>query len=209
MFTPSTKRKSTAPDDCIHQAGFTMVEILVAILIFSIGLLGLASLQVVGYKLSSDSLYRTMAAILANDMIDRMRTNTVETAKGVTSAYNNPGATSAGNPACLGKNSGGGTLNTSCTSSQMAMEDFYEWYASLQGVGATAWYPAVTAQLPSASGVVCVDSTPNDGSPGSFGCDNVVAVAGKPIYAIKIWWVERKDAKNPGVQHQYVTSFSL
>jgi type IV pilus assembly protein PilV len=190
------------------ECGFTLIEVLVAIVVFSIGLLGLASIQIVGIKLTGDSLTRSIAAVQANDMVDRMRTNVTATTLGVNSPYNNPTGTSAGNPSCLGLSGSGGSANTSCSPTQMAMHDFYEWFSNIAGAGATGWYPAVPATLPSGSGVVCVDSTPNDGTPASPACDNVV-LGGKPIFAVKIWWIERKDVNNPGQTHRYVTSFSL
>ncbi|MCS5712493.1 type IV pilus modification protein PilV [Candidatus Berkiella aquae] len=190
-------------------AGFTLLEVLIAIVVFSIGLLGLASLQVMGLRLNHDSLLRTVATIQANDMADRMRTNVAATSLGVTSPYNNPSKSATGNPNCLGKDSSGNNANVQCTAAQMAAHDFYEWYANLGGSSATGWSPATPAALPSGTGVVCIDSTPNDGTPSNPGCDNVVAIAGKPIFAIKIWWVERVDANSPGTTHRYVMSFSL
>ncbi len=189
--------------------GFTLLEVLVSLVIFSIGLLGLAGLQILSMKLTSDSMLRTVAAVLANDMVDRMRANVAATTLGITSPYNNPTGTSTGNPSCLGLSGSGTAINTSCSSTDMAGEDFYEWYANINGAAATGWHPAISALLPQGFGVVCIDSTPNDGTPTAPACDGVVAVAGKPIFAIKLWWTERKDANSPGTQHQYVTSFSL
>lgn len=57
--------------------GFTLIEIMVALLIFSIGLLGLAMLQATSLKFNNDSYMRTQATILAYDLIDRMRANKV------------------------------------------------------------------------------------------------------------------------------------
>lgn len=62
------------------QAGFTLIEVLVAILVLSIGLLGLAMLQVESLKYNTDAYYRTQATMLAYDIIDRMRAN-ADTAK--------------------------------------------------------------------------------------------------------------------------------
>ncbi len=56
-------------------AGFSLIEVLVALLVLSIGLLGLAALQATGMKYNSDAYYRTQASILAYDIIDRMRAN--------------------------------------------------------------------------------------------------------------------------------------
>lgn len=193
-----------------NSSGFTLLEVLVAVFIFSIGLLGLAQLQVLGLRMTSDSMLRTVAAIQANDIIDRMRANVTATSLGVTSPYNNPSGAFTANPACLGLNSSGGTVSSAqCTPTQMAGQDFADWYANINGSAATGWRPAIIRQLPSATAIVCIDSTPSDGTAAAPGCDNTVAVAGRPVFAIKIWWTERKDANNPGVTHSYKTSFSL
>ncbi len=205
----STVNKHTVGSLRITSKGFTLLEVLVALVIFSIGLLGLAGLQILSLRLTGDSLLRTTAAILANDMIDRMRANPTASNLGTTSPYNNPSKTSTGNPNCIGKNGSGVATNTQCDATQMAAHDFYEWYANIAGAPATAWHPLIAASLPSGGGVVCVDSTPNDGTTAATGCDNNVAVAGKPIFAIKIWWTERKDANSPGVTRNYITTFSL
>lgn len=192
-----------------RSSGFTLLEVLISIVIFSIGLLGLAGLQITGIRLNHDSLLRTIATIQANDMADRMRTNVAATSLGAASPYNNPTKTASGNPNCLGKDGSGNAANVQCTPAQMAGQDFYEWYASIAGQTANSWSPATSASLPSGTGVVCIDSTPNDGTPGAPACDNVIATPGKPIFAIKVWWVERIDASSPGTTRRYVMSFSL
>ncbi|MCB1751742.1 MAG: type IV pilus modification protein PilV [Gammaproteobacteria bacterium] len=55
--------------------GFTLVEVLVTVVIFSVGLLGLAGLQATGIKLNHSSLLRSQATLLAYDIIDCMRAN--------------------------------------------------------------------------------------------------------------------------------------
>lgn len=52
-----------------------MIEVLVAIVVLSIGLLGLASLQATGLKQNHSALMRSQATVLAYDIIDRMRAN--------------------------------------------------------------------------------------------------------------------------------------
>ena len=56
-------------------AGFSLVEVLVALMILSIGLLGLAGLQVSGLQGSNSAYMRSAAMISVNDMIERMRAN--------------------------------------------------------------------------------------------------------------------------------------
>lgn len=58
-----------------NQKGFTLIEMLVAVVILSIGLLGLAGLQARSLQFNSSSAQRSQATILAYDMIDRMRAN--------------------------------------------------------------------------------------------------------------------------------------
>jgi type IV pilus assembly protein PilV len=55
--------------------GFTLVEILVAVVVLSLGLLGLAALQATGFKSNHSSYVRTQAINLAYDVVDRMRAN--------------------------------------------------------------------------------------------------------------------------------------
>lgn len=57
------------------QRGVSLVEVLVAVVVLSIGLLGLAGLQASGMRVGQSSLHRSQAAQLAYDMVDRMRVN--------------------------------------------------------------------------------------------------------------------------------------
>ncbi len=55
--------------------GATLVEVLVALLILSVGLLGIAALYVDNLRSGRTSILRTQAATLAADMADRIRVN--------------------------------------------------------------------------------------------------------------------------------------
>jgi type IV pilus assembly protein PilV len=57
------------------QAGATMIEVLISILILSFGMIGLAGLQSVASKSTQSAFLRSQAAALATDMSDRMRAN--------------------------------------------------------------------------------------------------------------------------------------
>jgi type IV pilus assembly protein PilV len=59
----------------IHSRGITMIEVLVALVILSIGLLGLASLQANALKYNQSAYMRTQATQYAYDIADRMRAN--------------------------------------------------------------------------------------------------------------------------------------
>lgn len=57
--------------------GFTLVEAMVALLVLSIGLLGIAALYVETLSASRSALLRTQAVTLASDLADRIRANRV------------------------------------------------------------------------------------------------------------------------------------
>lgn len=68
--------------------GFTLLEVLIALVILSIGLLGIAGLQGVGLKSSHGAYLTSQASLLAYDMADRIRANPqmLDTYDGFTSA---------------------------------------------------------------------------------------------------------------------------
>lgn len=59
----------------VPSRGFTLLEVLIALLIFSLGMLGLAGLMVVSVKTNNSAYLRTQASFLAQSMADRMRAN--------------------------------------------------------------------------------------------------------------------------------------
>lgn len=59
----------------IKQSGFTMVEVLVALVVLAIGLLGIAALYLNSLQSGRTAIYRTQAVNLAADLADRIRMN--------------------------------------------------------------------------------------------------------------------------------------
>ena len=57
------------------QNGFTLLEVMIALLVLSIGLLGLAALQATTLKANHGAYQRTQATFIAYDMMDRLRAN--------------------------------------------------------------------------------------------------------------------------------------
>lgn len=139
-----------------------MLEILISIMILSIGLLGLGSLQAFSLRNSGNANYRGIASQQAYDLTDKIRANQVALIAG---NYNNQQGVSV--PACY---TAGG-----CTTLQMAQMDVFNWSQNLARL------------LPGGRGFVCTDSTPNDGTPTAPACDNLPNAP----YVIKIWWDER------------------
>ena len=73
------------------QRGFTLVEVLVALIVLTIGMLGIAALYLDTLRASRQALVRTQAVNLAADIADRIRSN-----RTVANAYDCAGACAAG-----------------------------------------------------------------------------------------------------------------
>lgn len=98
------------------QFGFNLIEVMVSLVIFSIGLLGLAGIQQVGLTQNNVAMQRTVAMTQAYDILDRMRNNR-------TTDYSS--ATSAATPNCI---------TAPCNNTQIASYDLYEWGLALDKV---------------------------------------------------------------------------
>ncbi|HKE93394.1 MAG TPA: type IV pilus modification protein PilV [Povalibacter sp.] len=55
--------------------GFTLVEVLVTVVVISVGLLGVVALQVITLRNNHQSYLRSQATVLADDIVDRIRSN--------------------------------------------------------------------------------------------------------------------------------------
>ena len=55
--------------------GFSMIEVLVALLVLAFGLLGFALLQTMNLRFTQSANYRTQATNLSYDLLDQMRAN--------------------------------------------------------------------------------------------------------------------------------------
>lgn len=98
---------------CGKQSGFSMLEVLVTIVIMSVGLLGLAGLTAASMRNNHGAYHRTQAVWLAYDIADRMRANR---ASAIGGGYNH--ALGAAAPA-------GGAIN---------QVDLQQWIARLSGL---------------------------------------------------------------------------
>lgn len=62
--------------------GFSLLEVLIALLVLAVGLLGIAALQGVALKTNQGAYLRSQATFLAYDMMDRMRANRLSAMNG-------------------------------------------------------------------------------------------------------------------------------
>ncbi len=124
--------------------GFSLVEVLVAVLIFSLGLLGLAGLLAVATQSSHTSYLRTQVGFLAEQMANRMRANV----HGVWAGnYNSAAYPVSGTPAACDSASG-------CSPLQLAQRDQILWSRQLQQFLPAGASASVQCTLPSAGPAV-------------------------------------------------------
>jgi type IV pilus assembly protein PilV len=105
-----------------RQSGFTLLEVMIALVIFSIGLLGLAGLQAGGLRSNAQAQLRTIATIQAYDMAERIRANPRGVEDGNYNALDDATPTAED------------CISAACTAAEMATYDYYEWELTNQSV---------------------------------------------------------------------------
>lgn len=122
-------------------AGFTLIEVLIAMLVLAIGLLGLAGLQASSLRNNQSAYHRSQATQLAYDIADRMRANSVDAEKFAGSNYIMVQPVNAtAKPNCT-------AVAGVCSTADMAENDLKEWN------------DAVTGTLPSGQGTLVQGSS--------------------------------------------------
>jgi type IV pilus assembly protein PilV len=82
-----------------RRGGFSLIEVLITILIFAIGMLGLAALQATSVRSNQSANFRTQATALGYMIIDRMRANSDAVLRGEYLAGLQAGSCTAAPPA--------------------------------------------------------------------------------------------------------------
>ncbi|MBC8212031.1 MAG: type IV pilus modification protein PilV [Gammaproteobacteria bacterium] len=100
-----------------RQSGLTLIESMVALLVISVGLLGIAALQINSLKQNSSAFWHSQAVLMAHDMADRVRANRAE-------IVNYVGIDTQSNYSqdCMG---------SPCNTDQMRLSDAADWTAML------------------------------------------------------------------------------
>jgi len=146
------------------QSGFTLIEVLVSVIVLSIGLVGVAGLQATSLANNQSAIMRSQASALAYDLADRMRSNITSANAGM---YDPTAAAAVASCATV----------AGCTPQELANNDLDQWITSLAD------------NLPLGEGFVCIDSTPNDGSSSTApACDGVGSQ-----FSVKVWWDDNRD----------------
>lgn len=105
-----------------QQGGFTLVEVMVTVFVVAVGLLAAAALQAVAKKAAFDALQRTTASVLAQDILERIRSNSAEA-----DAYAAQGAELKTAP------SASNCAAAPCTAAQLVAYDLAQWQRGLAG----------------------------------------------------------------------------
>lgn len=147
-----------------RQTGFTLIEILVAMLILTVGILGVAAMQLVSFQTNQSAYSRSQATYLAQDMFDRIRANPA--GYGTTTIYDDIDTCEAASipvsPACINSTAG-------CTPQATAEQDVREWASSFADVFTrTDWRPVL----------------PN-------GCATMIRAAGTNDFTATVTWDEK------------------
>ena len=172
-------------------AGFTLIEILAAMLVLSIALLGLASLHIVGVRTVGGAGSRVLATMLVDDLVERMRSNPqavdAMTFNGFDSSTLN--CTIAPTPYCESYHDGSSAQSAqSCTSAQLASFDMNTWFCGI--VNGTERYNGATSLLPGAQATItCVDTPCKTSSP----------------YDVTLNWTELEIESGGGTINQNIT----
>ena len=111
-----------------QQRGVSLIEVMVAIVIFGVGMLGLALLQMKGAQFTKESSSRTNALLQADSLADAMRANpqAIAPANGSSSYYLYSGAAAPSSSGCP---------DAAC---RRAKQDLSEWLAGLKNGGVSA-----------------------------------------------------------------------
>lgn len=157
-----------------RQRGISLIEVMMAVLIFSIGLIGLASLMVMATRSNHAAYLRTQVVFLANSMAGRMSANPIGVWNG---DYNN-----ASYPVAAG--SIGCAASAACDPADLATHDQRLWSDQLR-----TFLPSPTATI-------------DCGDVGSAGYDPSSQLAMRPPYGgtckMTIAWNEQGAGDNKG-----------
>jgi type IV pilus assembly protein PilV len=112
------------------QKGMTFIEVLIALVIMVTGILGAVAMQATAKKGSFDTMQRSLASSLAQDIVERMRGNDA-------TALVDYGKNDYGTGAYIGSKVADCATNVGCNPTQMRSNDQYEWERALMGADVT------------------------------------------------------------------------
>ncbi|MGB1297076.1 MAG: type IV pilus modification protein PilV [Psychrobium sp.] len=122
--------------------GFTLLEVMIAIAILAIGMLGIAGLHMVSMEQNHAAYLRSQAINISQDIIERMRNNPEAVAAGEFNDVKSVGQSMPSSD-CL-------TADEGCSTTQLAKIDIAQWAQMINNVNSDN----ARQQLPGASATV-------------------------------------------------------
>jgi len=108
------------------QKGMTFIEVLIALVIMVTGILGAVAMQATAKKGSFDAMQRSLASSLAQDIVERMRSNDATALASYVGTDYGVALNAVPGKRC-------DTIGGLCTTTEMATNDLYEWELALMG----------------------------------------------------------------------------
>jgi len=155
-LTESTMYKSSVRH---NQSGFSLLEVLISVLVFSIGVLGIAALQLKAKQSGYEAVQRTVASSLAAELLERMRLNSSGTSLINYVTANGTQTFSSSSPPAAAPNCSAG-----CNSTQIAALDLRNFWDALNGASETRNGNQTGGLV---NPTTCING-PADGSPGTY-----------------------------------------
>ena len=135
------RRLSFMQPRTVNMTGLSMIEVLVTLLIISVGLIGQAILQTTSVKESFDAAQRSQAAWQVQELVERIRANTDGQSDGYATAIANEALCDDGpTKVCSDHFDGTNKVDaaTDCTADEMAEFDVWEMACGFEFAGATS-----------------------------------------------------------------------
>jgi type IV pilus assembly protein PilV len=142
------------------ELGFSLIEVTVAAAIFSMGLAGLSMLLLTAVMGTAEAGHQTVASTKASSLAEMIALNS-----DAMGHYVNPLPPDNGS-VCID--------DVACSGQQMASAEL------------GAWQQELADELPRGNGLVCRDSTPDDGHAADAACDGAGGLV------VKVFWLESR-----------------
>lgn len=131
------------------QKGVGLIEVLVALVILSIGFLVAANMQIRGMRSNQHAYHQSQAMLLVGEMMDRMRNNREGVAAGT---YDDRTTDTSTKPTCF---------SSGCNVAGVADLDIFEWSANLESLRGESEFVPMLPFAPDGSPAVGSISDPD------------------------------------------------
>ena len=184
-FVPRSFRSIKKSED----AGFSLIEVLISIIILSFGLLGMVGLQAASLQATRDARLQSVATTLARELAEMMRGNKAIALLAVNNPYTGQFPKTSGNPwepatpsFCLNVDSSVTPALVCNNTTDVANSEMTEWLAR------------VNSELPGARVEICMDPNPFTAGTGLPQWSTCAAATG--LVMVKIGWTRNSTDRS-------------